>query len=377
MRHPAIATHYFVVSVMIPLLESPALPELCLGAGPDQVSVGGLGIASVGQMYYIAAQSFWGDVVMIAVGGENLIDFVSGSPVPGVLPQYTANPGGAPYNAAMAAARQGQPVAYLTPISTDSLGDLLIDRLVDSQVTISTPRVDHPTSLAVVSLDDKGVPSYAFHRNGTAERQVSFDGLAAAMPSGTKIFHVGGLALIDGDDADAWEAFFYDCADRGIVTSLDPNVRPALVSDRDSYVARVKRMLKRADLVKLSDEDMLWLYPDMSLEDALAACRADCDAALFILTKGPDGADGFSPTASVTVPARKVTQLADTVGAGDTFMASILAWVMEQGLTARSSLATLDASAMQAAMTRAGEAAAINCERSGCNPPSRDELGLA
>ena len=313
---------------------------------------------------------------MIAVGGENLIDFVSGTPVPGELPRYTANPGGAPYNAAMAAARQGQQVAYLTPISTDSLGDLLVERLEESNVTISAPRVVQPTSLAVVSLDENGVPSYAFHRNGTAERQVSFEGLAAAMPSDTQIFHVGGLALIDGEDANAWEAFFYDCADRGILTSLDPNVRPALVSDRDSYVARVKRMLKRADLVKLSDEDMLWLYPDMDLATACDACRNDSEAAFFILTRGADGADGFAGGISVTVAARAVSQLADTVGAGDTFMASILAWVMEQGIAARSDLAKLDAAAMEAAMTRAGEAAAINCERSGCNPPYRHELGL-
>ena len=110
---------------------------------------------------------------------------------------------------------------YLTPISTDSLGDLLVERLEESNVTISAPRVVQPTSLAVVSLDGNGVPSYAFHRNGTAERQVSFEGLAKAMPSDTTILHVGGLALIDGDDANAWEAFFYDCADRGILTSLD------------------------------------------------------------------------------------------------------------------------------------------------------------
>ena len=78
----------------------------------------------------------------------------------------------------------------------------------------------------------------------------------------------------------------------------------------------------------------------------------------------------------MTVAARAVTQLADTVGAGDTFMATILAWVMEQGITARSDLAKLDVVAMEAAMTRAGEAAAINCERSGCNPPYRHELDL-
>ena len=135
---------------------------------------------------------------MLAIGGENLIDFVSVQPADNGLPHYVANPGGAPFNAAMAVGRQGQAVAYLTPVSTDALGELLADRLADCGVTVAAPRVSHPTSLAVVSVGPDGTASYAFHRNGTAERQVTGGGLDSWLPAATQIFYVGGLALVDG-----------------------------------------------------------------------------------------------------------------------------------------------------------------------------------
>ena len=318
---------------------------------------------------------------MISIGGENLIDLVSGDHDANGLPRYVANPGGSPFNVAIAAGRQGQDVAYLTPVSEDALGVLLAERLVESKVALAAPRAPHPTSLAVVSITD-GIPSYAFHRNATAERQISLAGLDRDMPAGTRLFHVGSLALIGGEDADAWEAFFAACRDRGIMTSLDPNVRPGLITDREDYVARIRRMLRHADIVKLSDEDLVWLYPDRPLEAALADCRADSDAVLFILTMGGDGSRlfldqreaGKGGRTEMKAAAPAIDNLADTVGAGDTYMASILCWALENGLTSRSALAGIDEAALTKAATRAGEAAAINCQRSGCNPPWREEL---
>ena len=310
---------------------------------------------------------------MISVGGENLIDLVSGDAAATGLPRYVANPGGSPFNVAMAAGRQGQDVAYLTPVSEDALGILLAETLVQSRVRLVAERVPNPTSLAVVSITD-GIPSYAFHRNGTAERQVSIDRLQRDMPDTTRIFHVGSLALVGGDDADIWEAFFADCQQRGLMTSLDPNVRPGLISDRESYVARIRRMMRHADIFKLSDEDLMWLYPDRTLAVALADCRADCDAALFILTLGGDGARAFLGGIEIQADAPAVDKLVDPVGAGDTFMASTLSWVVENDLASRAALAAIDETALRAVIRRAGEAAAINCGRSGCNPPWRDEL---
>merc|ERR1711991_296442 len=113
------------------------------------------------------------------------------------------------------------------------------------------------------------------------------------MPAETKLFHVGSLGLIDGDDADAWEAFF---------------------ADRDGYIARLRRMMRHVDIFKLSDEDLAWLYPDRPLETALADCRADCDAVLFILTLGADGSRVFLGDLEMTAAAPKLKDLADTVG---------------------------------------------------------------
>lgn len=310
---------------------------------------------------------------MLAIGGENLIDLVSGAAAANGLPQYVANPGGSPFNVAIAAGRQGQKVAYLTPVSDDALGVLLADRLVESRVTLVAPRASKPTSLAVVSIT-AGIPSYAFHRNSTAEREVTAASLKRDMPDDAKLFHVGSLALIGGDDADAWESFFESCKVRGILTSLDPNVRPGLIEDRDGYVARIRRMMRHADIFKLSDEDLTWLYPDRPLDRALADCRAECDAALFILTLGGEGSRLFLGDIDLTATAPAIDDLADTVGAGDTYMASMLCWFVENGLTSRAHLAAIDEAMLHRASLRAAEAAAINCQRSGCNPPWRDEL---
>lgn len=150
-------------------------------------------------------QSTVSPIGKIAVGGENLIDFVETGMVDGI-PQYSANPGGSPFNLAIAAARQGSEVDYLTPISKDRLGNLLAERLTDSGVRLAAPRLDAPTSLAVVSLED-GQPSYQFYRKGTAERQITWDGLQSALEERPWAFHIGSLGLSGGDDADLWERF--------------------------------------------------------------------------------------------------------------------------------------------------------------------------
>jgi fructokinase len=314
---------------------------------------------------------------MIAIGGENLIDLVSAKQTDNEQPHYVAMPGGSPFNVAMAAGRQGYDVTYLSPISSDAFGDLLATRLVESHVAIAAPRVQQPTSLAIVSLDSDGAASYSFHRNGTAERQVTCEKLASYMPRKTDIFHVGGLALIDGDDADAWKMQFQLCKNSGILTSLDPNVRPALVSDRYQYMARLSALMKIADIVKLSDEDLEWLYPDRPLEQALRDCRADCNAALFILTLGAKGAHGFVDAGDVHIPSAKTDRIIDTVGAGDTFMATILSWVVETDKIKPQALRKTDMASLKTALSGAAKAAAMNCEQSGCNPPWRYQLNEA
>lgn len=317
---------------------------------------------------------------MIAVGGENLIDLVSTSSKEG-LPVYTAHPGGSPFNVAMAAGQQGAQSCYLTPISSDKLGDLLAAKLEDAGVMLAGGRSDKPSSLAVVSIQE-GIPSYGFYRRDTAERQVTTNFLNRITPEEVKILHLGSAALIEGEDAEAWEAAFashYQAGRNGAhkLTSLDPNIRPSLVADADSYRARVKRMMQHADIVKLSDEDLHWLYPGTTLEAGFTACISDCAAALIVLTRGADGIIARANGTLFEMAAHKIDNLVDTVGAGDTFMASLLVWCSRNQIDSRTELEKLSEAQIKQALQRAAIAAALNCQKQGCQPPSLQEIDAA
>ncbi|MEP5199163.1 MAG: carbohydrate kinase [Paracoccaceae bacterium] len=312
---------------------------------------------------------------IIAIGGENLIDRVQSNAPDGTL-TVVNNPGGSPFNVAVALSRQEGQAHYLTPISTDDMGDLLANRLSEADVLIAAPRRDEPTTLAIVTLQD-GIPTYDFKRDGTAERCITKTGLAAAMADATAAFHVGSLALIDGDDAAEWEAFFHDAKQNGIFTSLDPNVRASLIKDGAAYRERLFRMFKTADLIKLSDEDLEWIYPDLSLEEAYEKLDSVAEAGLVVLTKGADGAKAKNAEHHVQITAPKVNDLKDTIGAGDTFMGTLLATLAAQGALQSGALSAMDEQALSSLLGRAAKAAALNCEQEGCNPPTLSALDAA
>lgn len=302
---------------------------------------------------------------MICIGGENLVDLVEVDTHDG-LPRFKAIPGGSPFNCALALGRLGVQPHYLTPISTDAMGDLIEAELKRSGVNIASSRVESPSSLAVVSINN-GQPSYQFYRDNTAERQVTMESLEKSLPALPGIFQVGSLALCDGDDADCWADLFVSLANQGTYCTLDPNVRPSFVQDRPRYMARLERMIARASLVKISDEDLGWLYPDADLETKAGELLECSDAEVLVLTRGSQGALMMTAEATVTVPAKKIARLADTVGAGDTFMAALIYKLHENR-------GTLDANALAGIGTFAAKAAAINCMRVGCNPPTPDEI---
>ena len=308
---------------------------------------------------------------MITIGGENLIDYVQ-TEVKDGLPVYTAIPGGSCYNVAIAAARQGHTVSYVTPISTDSLGNVLAQRLIDDGIQLATPRTDAPTSLAVVSVNN-GQPSYQFYRSDTADRQITPDTLDAAISDQTRVFHIGSLALIEGADADLWEQRFATLAANDVITSLDPNARPVVVKDKDQYVARLLRIMKHARVLKLSDEDLEYLAPDQPLMEAFEHICSETQAAIIILTKGADGAVVRCGSTQFDVAAAQANPLVDTVGAGDTFMGTLLVEISKTGLSA-SKLGSIAKDDLTRIVTRAAKAAALNCQSAGCNPPYEQDL---
>ena len=308
---------------------------------------------------------------MILVGGENLMDMIQ------VNNQdqndlFKAIPGGSPYILALAAGRQGVRVGYITPISEDSNGDQLVANLLGSNVKLLAPRVPEPTSLAMVSIEG-GTPSYAFYREGTAERLVTLDELTKNLTGDVAIFHIGSLALTGGLDALVWEEFLGKAIDRGVKVSLDPNVRPSLVVEPDEYRQRIKRLMTKVDILKLSDEDLLWLFNDNTDEtSALSELRATANAELLILTRGSKGSSIWHNDKWHEAPAYPVEKLSDTVGAGDTFMASVLVWLTKNENLKR--LAILELQEKQDLQYYAAKAASLNCKKQGCNPPWENEL---
>ncbi|MEO0678735.1 MAG: PfkB family carbohydrate kinase, partial [Pseudomonadota bacterium] len=201
--------------------------------------------------------------------------------------------------------RQGMETHYLTPVSQDSLGALIAARLEADGVRLATPRRVEPTSLAVVSLEN-GAATYEFYRDGTAERQVSLTQLEEAAPASLTAFHIGSLAVTGGDDAPAYEAFHKACHAQGLLTSYDPNVRPSLTPDRDGFIARMERITTHTTVLKLSDEDLHWLYPDMTEADAFDRLAKLSQAPVVVLTNGPEGAMGRAGDVRARVPAAPV-----------------------------------------------------------------------
>ena len=307
---------------------------------------------------------------LIAVGGENLIDYVNREGV------ATAFPGGSPFNVAMALGRQGADVAYLSPVSTDEWGEMLSGTLIASGVTLTGPRRSDPTTMARVTVTD-GIPTYSFERTGTAERMVTVESLREALPENAAAVHTGSLTLTGGADAEVWETFLAGCYHAGRIVSLDPNVRLSVVRDVEGYRARLLRMCERAHVLKLSDEDLEALLPDRSQGAAIADLLALTSARLVVLTLGSAGVRAWHGDTAVALPAAPVDDLADTVGAGDTFTATLLAGLEARGLLSPQGLERLDRDGLVALLQRALTAAALNCAREGCDPPTRSEIEAA
>ena len=308
---------------------------------------------------------------MIVVGGENLVDLIQVEG--GIGLTYQAKPGGSPFNCAMAIGRQGSRVGYLTPISTDKLGQLLAETLQASDVELLAERRAEPTSLAVVSLNN-GVPSYQFYRENTAERMVTLTGLASSTPETIQALYVGSLALTDGKDADVWADYYCEMHAKGVFTALDPNIRPSFIHDRDRYVARLNRVLMQTDLLKLSDEDLKWFYPGKTIDDASEMLMKCTSAKLLVVTLGSEGAFALSNGQKVSVSSTPVSNLRDTVGAGDTFMATLLAQLSRSSSMTSDALEAMDIEAVEELLNWAACAAALNCERDGCDPPTLEAL---
>ncbi|MFN4057882.1 MAG: PfkB family carbohydrate kinase [Roseinatronobacter sp.] len=308
---------------------------------------------------------------MIVCAGENLIDVIE-QPAAAGARAFTAHVGGSPYNCSRAIARLGGAAGYLGAISTDSFGAQLLDTLAADGVQFLGARVMQPTTLAMVTVT-KGQPDYRFYRDNTAERQVTHDTLRAALPPGMQALHMSSIALVEGQDAEAWADVFCDNGD--VFTSLDPNVR-ALIAEpnRAGYAARLARMAQAAHLIRLSDEDAAWWFPGLSPAACVGHLATLAPQAVIVLTQGPGLVLCHGPAGRFEVMPPVPPKLVDTVGAGDTLMAALLVGLFKQGALSANGLRALPASLLHQVVTDATRAAALTCARAGCNPPYAPEV---
>ncbi len=297
----------------------------------------------------------------IWVCGEVLIDLIPGSD--GVRIPHV---GGGPANTAKALARLGHDVQFIDGISTDEYGVAARKELLDDEVKLDLALIsDKPTCLAIVSLDANGGASYEFKIDGTATFDFDLKWLPDPSRYKPQVLHIGTLVTVIQPGAEVLYDWAMQVAEFAPIV-FDPNIRPSVMGDHDLYEAAVEKWAALSSVIKVSDDDMAWLYPGQKYEDVAQRWLKD-GAALVVVTRGSNGIIGFTADGSVEVDGAKIT-VADTVGAGDTVGAIIVEAMIEKGILA------LTGDVLKATLHRAAVAAGITCSRKGAQPPYKHEL---
>jgi fructokinase len=298
---------------------------------------------------------------MFNVVGETLVDLV------GRAPDFAAHAGGSAYNVAITLGRLGEPVALVARTGQDVFGRLLEDKARASGVSFELWQVvAEPTSLAVASLSADGKASYDFYLDATAA--LGWDDTLVDLVPMRGVLHLCSIASWRPPSAAVLQALQRRAYEGGgALVSYDPNVRPSLIANRDTVRAGIERCIAAAHVVKASDEDVAYLYPDRPLA-AVAARWCGLGASLVVVTLGGAGAVAYGAGGELARRPGLPITVADTVGAGDSFTAGLLAGL---GEITPDQLADAD---VDAALQQAVVVSAMTCERNGADPPTRSEL---
>ncbi|UVK38203.1 carbohydrate kinase [Mesorhizobium sp. AR10] len=306
---------------------------------------------------------------MILCCGEALIDMLPRTTTEGE-PAFAPYVGGAVFNTAIALGRLGAPAGFFSGLSSDLFGGQFRDALGASKVSSTYAHTSpRPTTLAFVRLNN-GQATYTFYDENTAGRMLTIEDLPE-LGSEIEAMLFGAISLISEPAGAAYEEFMKREHEHRVMM-IDPNIRPNFIPDKAKHLRRIRSMMAMADIVKLSDEDLNWFGEAGSHEDVIRNWL-DRGPKLIVVTHGSEGAVGYTRDHAVTVMPEKV-KVVDTVGAGDTFNAGILASLHEQGMLSKTAIAGLPKDAIVKALVLGNKAAAVTVSRAGANPPWRHEI---
>lgn len=311
----------------------------------------------------------------IVVIGEALIDLIQQPDG-----RYQAKPGGAPANVSIALARLGTQISFAGRMSTDGFGEQLHAWLSAEDIDLSlVERTNDPTTLAVAVLDENGKATYSFYVKGTADWGWTLGAFEHLEESPPAAIVIGSLATAIDPGATVIEHLAGHLhSTQSSTVAIDLNIRPGLGFDREAERLRVARQVKIAHIVKASDDDLEWLFPERKPCETAAAWTTG--GRFVIMTRGADGATLFTPLGeSISVSAPTIA-LVDTVGAGDSFLGATLYGLQQRGALGRNAgalLADISIEDWRELLTLAARVGAITCSRAGCNPPTLAELNLA
>jgi len=292
------------------------------------------------------------------VVGEALMDLI-----PVALGEILPMVGGGPANTAKALARLGYSTFFIGGLSTDFYGKVIKEELEASGVDLSLAyRGDRATALAIASIDEKGLASYKFELEGSSSFTFDRSWLPGGEPG---VIHIGSVATLLEPGA---SELFNWAKDKSAPIVFDPNIRPSIESDKKIYREAVERFISIAAVVKLSEDDLTWLYKVP--EGEVITNWLSRGTEIVVVTRAERGLSAFTRDGRIDCPAAKV-ELVDSVGAGDTIGAVIVEGLLKHGLDG------LKADVLRQVLERAARAAGITCSRAGANPPWKEELDLA
>lgn len=284
--------------------------------------------------------------------------------------------GGSPLNVALGLARLGHPSGFFTKISSDLFGQRIREFMARERIdqTFLLP-TDRNTTLAMVSLGQDGSPAYAFYIEGTADRSIEPEEVPPTLPAHVSAVHVASYSTVVEPTASALMRLVVQESGKRFI-SYDPNVRASIEPDLDRWRAKIREIVPHAALVKASVEDLDQLYPGRTPATVISDWIT-LGAGLVVITRGADGAiAGNAAGTEVSAKGRTIV-VADTVGAGDTFQAALLAGLAERASLSRETVAAASPQEMAELIDFAISAAAHTCSRRGADLPRRSDLGLA